>query len=144
MIKLFSIKPCYSEKIYNKEKFVEFRRQNVNIDTNETCLIYTTAPVKKITGYFVVKKKLRLPLYKLWKLTKNIGGISKKIFTEYFKGCKYGTALIFKIAKNFTNSIDVFKIFTNFNPPQSYYRLEAAKFIKIDKLFDISSHLQNT
>ena len=144
MIKLFSIKPHYAEKIYTKEKLVEFRRQNVNIAINETCLIYTTAPIKKITGYFIVKEKLRLPLYKLWQLTKNIGGISKKIFMEYFEGCKYGTALIFKFAKNFTNSIDVFKIFTNFNPPQSYYRLDSAKFMEMDKLFAISLHLQTS
>lgn len=59
MTKLFSIKEKYSKKIYSKEKLVEFRRQNINIKTNELCLIYTNNPVKKITGYFIVKEKIR-------------------------------------------------------------------------------------
>jgi len=116
MIKLFSIKPQYSEKIYNKEKLVEFRRQNVNVSAGEACLIYTTSPVKKITGGFVVKEKLRLPLRKLWHLTKKFAGISKKVFMNYFKGCKFGTAIVFKFARNFSNSIDVFRIFSRFIP----------------------------
>ena len=41
MAKLFSIKEKYSNRIYSKEKLVEFRRQNVNVDKDEFCLIYT-------------------------------------------------------------------------------------------------------
>ena len=58
MAKLFSIKEKYSNRIYSKEKLVEFRRQNVNVEKNEFCLIYTSSPVKKITGYFIVKEKI--------------------------------------------------------------------------------------
>jgi len=72
MAKLFSIKEKYSDRIYSKEKLVEFRRQNVNIDKGEFCLIYTSSPVKKITGYFIVKEKIRTSIRKLWELTKEI------------------------------------------------------------------------
>jgi len=134
MTKIFSIKPIYSEKIYKKEKRVEFRRQNVKIARNEMCLIYTTAPVKKITGYFVVEKKLRLPLNKLWNITKDIGGIPKKVFMNYFKGLKYGTAIIFKFVKNFIESIDAFKFFPGFVAPQSYYRLKINRVQKMARM----------
>ncbi len=140
MMKLFSIKPIYSDKIYKKEKLVELRRQNVNVASNERCLIYTTAPVKKITGYFVVKEKLRLPLAKLWTATKKVAGVSKKIFYEYFKGCQYGTAIVFKFAKNFTEYIDVFSIFSDFVAPQSYYKIGMAKFNKMERKFGILSY----
>ena len=58
MVKLFSIKQEFSEKIFSKKKLVEFRRQNVNVKRNESCLIYTSKPVRKITGYFLVKEKI--------------------------------------------------------------------------------------
>lgn len=131
MMKLFSIHPIYSDKIYSSEKRVEFRRQNINVASNETCLIYTTAPVKKITGYFIVKEKLRLPLKKLWRLTKQIGGITKETFDAYFKGCLYGTAIIFKLAKKFSKAIDVFKMLPSFTAPQSYYHLNSNSLKKI-------------
>lgn len=124
LLKLFSIKPQYSNKIFNKEKLVEFRRQNVNVKNNEICLIYTTAPVKQITGYFIVKEKLRLPLNQLWQQTKKIGGITQKVFFDYFKGCEFGTAIIFKLVRNFRKSIKIFEIFPEFNAPQSYYTLD--------------------
>ena len=101
MVKLFSIKEKYSDRIYSKEKLVEFRRQNVNIDKGEFCLIYTSSPVKKITGYFIVKEKIRTSIRKLWELTKEFAGISYNEFKEYFKECELGTAIVLK---KFTNS----------------------------------------
>ena len=93
MGKVFSIKEKYSHKIFSKEKLVEFRRQNVNVNEGELCLIYTSSPTKKITGYFIVKAKIRASIQDLWKLTKNIAGISHNEFLNYFKDCKMGTAI---------------------------------------------------
>ncbi|MFW6233359.1 MAG: hypothetical protein ACOC3Z_01715 [Nanoarchaeota archaeon] len=133
MTKLFSIKEKFSKKIYDKDKLVEFRRQNINIKDNEICLIYTTSPIKKITGYFVVKKKIRASLNQLWELTKNIAGISFSEFKDYFKNCLEGTAIVFKKAKEFSSKIsleELQKKFNGFRPPQSYYNLND-DFIKI-------------
>ena len=94
LTKLFSIKQEFSEKIFSKQKLVEFRRQNVNVSRNETCLVYTSGTVRKITGYFIVKEKIRLPLKELWDKTKKYAGITIVQFNEYFKGCKEGTAII--------------------------------------------------
>jgi len=127
MAKLFSIKEKYSRKIYSKEKLVEFRRQNVNIKHDEICLIYTSNPVKKITGYFVVKEKVRTSINKLWQLTKEFAGISFKEFKEYFKGCLEGTAIIFKKVKEFNNQISLDELRTkikHFRPPQSFYNID--------------------
>lgn len=126
MTKLFSIKQKYSEKIFNKQKLVEFRRQNVNVYKNETCLIYTSSPIQKITGYFIVKGKIRTNIGKLWEITKEYAGISFREFKEYFDGCKMGTAIIFKFVRQFKEALSLDKIrerIKAFRPPQSYYNL---------------------
>ena len=125
MAKLFSIKQKYSDRIYSKEKLVEFRRQNVNVNKDEFCLIYTSSPVKKITGYFIVKEKIRTSIKELWELTKEVAGISYKEFKEYFKGCKLGTAIVFKKIQKFTRALGLNDLRKkgNFRPPQSYCNL---------------------
>lgn len=127
MAKLFSIKQEYTDKIYSKEKKVELRRQNINTKKGDKCLIYTTSPVKKITGTFTVKEKLRLPINLLWRKTKEIAGISKKKFFEYFEGCKKGTAIFFEQVKRLIHAIslnELRRIKRGFMPPQSYYNLD--------------------
>ena len=131
MVKIFSIKDKYSEKIFSKEKLVELRRQDVKIKENEKCLIYTTYPVKRITGFFIVKKKVRLPVKKLWELTKDIAGITKAEFIKYFKGCIEGTAIFFKHVKQFLVGAtleEIKNLVNNFNPPQSYLNLNPSTF----------------
>ena len=125
MAKLFSIKERYSNKIYSKEKLVEFRRQNVGVQEGEFCLIYTSSPVKKITGYFIVKEKIRTGIQKLWESTKEIAGISYKEFKGYFKECKLGTAILFKKIQKFSRalSLEDLRKEVNFRPPQSYCNL---------------------
>jgi len=134
MAKLFSIKEKYSNRIYSKEKLVEFRRQNVNIHKDEFCLIYTSSPVKKITGYFIVKEKIRTSVRKLWGLTKEFAGISYGEFMEYFKDCKLGTAIVFKKIQKFTIALglDDLRKKGDFIPPQSYCNLN----VFLIKLYD--------
>lgn len=136
MVKIFSIKEEYTKKIYSKNKLLELRRQNINIEINELCLIYTTMPIKKITGYFIVKKKIRLPLNELWEITKKNSGINKEKFLEYFSGCKLGTAIIFKKVKRLVKEIGLNEIRESnkkFMPPQSYFNinLEIIKIIEM-------------
>ena len=131
MVKVFSIKNEYSEKIFSKKKLVELRRQDIKIKENEKCLIYTTSPVKKITGFFIVEKKVRLPIKRLWELTKNIAGVTKNEFVNYFKGCIEGTAIFFKYVKKFTDGASLKQIrcmINNFTPPQSYLNLNSSTF----------------
>ena len=136
MAKLFSIKQKYTDKIYENKKLLELRRQNVNIAKGETCFIYTSSPVKKITGYFVVKHKLRLPISELWEKTKNDAGLTKKEFLDYFKGCIEGTAIFFKESKKFLEGLALNilrETIKDFRPPQSYYNLNSNLYSIISK-----------
>ena len=122
-MKIFSIKDKYSDRIYSRKKKAELRRGNVNVKKNEVCFIYTTSPVKKITGYFIVEKKVTLPIKELWEKTKNFSGVSKEEFFGYFKGKEMGTAIIFRIVVRFRNEISLDSIRkrkSEFRPPQSY------------------------
>lgn len=139
MVKIFSIRDKYSDKIFSKEKLVELRRQNIRINKNEKCLIYTTSPVKRITGYFIVKEKIRLPIKQLWNLTKDLAGVTKQEFMRYFHNCKKGTAIFIKSVKRFVRGIhlnEVKKIIKDFNPPQSYYNIDERFYYLILNRFD--------
>jgi predicted transcriptional regulator len=136
MVKMFSIKEKYSTKIFNKEKKVELRRSNVKLNRNEICYIYTTSPIMKVTGYFIVEKTIRLPLDKLWKLTKNCAGVTKEEFFSYFEGLKEGTAIVFKKVHKFQNAtalaeIKIYK--KDFRPPQSYCNVDIKIVYQINK-----------
>lgn len=142
MAKLFSIKDKYSQKIYSNKKLVEFRRQNVNINKNEICLIYTSNPIKKITGFFVVKEKIRAPLLKLWRLTKKFAGITYGEFKKYFKNCEEGTAIVFKKAKEFVKQLslkELQKKISGFRPPQSYCNIQEKSFKYYKNIFSQKS-----
>lgn len=142
MAKLFSIKKKYSDKIYSKEKLVEFRRQNVNVNRGEICLIYTSSPVQKITGYFIVKKKIRATIQALWNLTKKVAGISYSEFKEYFKECTLGTAIIFEKIQRFSKTFSLAELRTkgNFRPPQSYCNLNDLLIKVFNEFIPKSAH----
>lgn len=126
-MKIFSIKVEYSQKIFSNEKQVELRRQDVHVKENEKCFIYTTTPVKRITGYFIVKEKVRLPVEKLWARTREIAGITKSQFMKYFKGCMEGTAIFFKHVRRFVQDLtldELKQIIRDFRPPQSYCNID--------------------
>lgn len=128
MTKIFSLKPKYSQKIFEGVKFVEFRRQNVNVSRKEVCLIYTSFPIKKIEGYFVVEDKIRLPLDELWERTKDVAGITLDEFMLYFRGCEFGTAIVFNSVKKVRKELSLNEIRraidSSFRPPQSYCNLD--------------------
>ena len=74
---LLSIHPEWAEKIYSKEKMVEWRKTRPRIDgkTRKTRVyMYETTPVMKVTGYFNIK---------------DIYGVdaNKSVFFDYEKGC---------------------------------------------------------
>ena len=50
---LLSIHPKWAKKIYNYEKTLEWRKNVPSDDFIDKIFLYETAPVKKITGYFV-------------------------------------------------------------------------------------------
>lgn len=93
---LLSVKPEYSEKIFNGVKKFEYRKSLAKKDVNRI-LIYTTSPIKLIIGEVEVIEKISLEVTKLWAKTQNYSGMSKKKYLWYFNG--YVNASAYKLGK---------------------------------------------
>lgn len=92
---ILSIKPKFVEKILSGDKKFEFRRIiPKNIGMGDVVYIYSSSPVKKVIGYFVVSTIIKDSKESLWRKTEEGAGIDKKHFDEYFKDCKDGYAYI--------------------------------------------------
>lgn len=60
---ILSIHPKWAEKIYAGEKKIEWRKTKPkSYDREMKVYLYETAPVKKVTGYFVTKSVVRLEM----------------------------------------------------------------------------------
>ncbi len=110
---LMSIRPEYVGKILNGEKRYEFRRKIFKKNINEV-LVYSTAPVKRITMTFKVKNIIAAPPQLIWDRYHEFGGISHDEFFKYFQNCNTGYAIEIDNAKK----LEPYEL--NIRPPQSY------------------------
>ncbi|MEM0139315.1 MAG: hypothetical protein QXZ44_01680 [Ferroplasma sp.] len=119
---LLSIKPEYVEKILNNEKKYEFRRK-IFKKTIKYAYIYSTRPVKKVTGSFKIEGIIEDAPEILWEKYGEYSGITKIEFFKYFSNCKTGYAIKISNAKKLKGR----KLPRR--PPQSYYYIESAKLL---------------
>ena len=132
---LISIRPEYIARIMNGEKKYEFRK-SIFKQPVKRVFIYSSAPKKRIVGYFDWTGTITGTVNQVWDQTKEYAGIDKKAYKAYFKKaeCAYAIKL---------NSLHLFKEFMNpwhvngFRPPQSYYYLRNKNRILHEKLCDL-------
>lgn len=93
---LLSINPQHVKNIIQGKKCYEFRKRACRRKVDKI-VIYSTCPVKQVIGEVEVLGTLEMDKEKLWKLTKEQSGITKKFYNEYFKGKK--TAVAYKLGK---------------------------------------------
>jgi predicted transcriptional regulator len=122
---LLSIKPEYSEKIFDGKKTFEFRKTNIKEDVEEVW-VYESRPTQKIVGKFKVKVVLCDAPARLWKQCNGSGGISRSDFDQYFKGKSIGYAFKISNAERFESAIEPKEIFSKFYPPQNLMYFEFA------------------
>lgn len=120
---LLSIKPKYVEKIEQRSKLFEFRKQNFKTRPNEIW-IYASAPVKRIVGKFYVDDIIEKSPKELWNQCKDYAGIEEKPFFDYFRNKNKGIAIRIKKYVRFDCPIDPYEVNLNFTPPQSYAYLD--------------------
>lgn len=83
---LMSIKPEFVKKIASGEKTFEFRKILFKCSGIKTIVVYASSPVSKIVGEFNIDNILTDEPSKIWYLTHEKSGISKKYFDDYFHG----------------------------------------------------------
>lgn len=123
---LLSIKPHFVQKIANKDKSYEFRKAIFKNATKKV-FIYSSSPVKKIIGYFLIENIIKDNPIRLWELCEDNSGINKKDFFNYFQNRDKGYAI--KIGKLiiYDNPLDPYKKIPNFIPPQSFCYLKGTE-----------------
>lgn len=119
---LLPIKPEYSKKIIEKTKMYEYRKRACKRKVDKI-IIYSTAPIKKVIAEVEVVDILLNDPKTLWKLTKNLAGISKDKYKKYYKNTK--TAIAYKLGsvKVYDSPKELKELGINYYP-QSYVYLE--------------------
>ena len=133
---LLSIKPKYAELIKSGLKKYEFRRKIFNKATGCRVFIYSTSPVKKITGAFDASIVHQGSPYRIWDMFGVYSGLSEEEFFQYFRGSEIAYAIEIRNLVIFEKPHDPSKYFLEFKPPQSYrYFNPQQKLLRLDKRF---------
>ena len=116
---ILSIKPRFAEAILQGKKRCEFRRSTFPKGIG-LVIIYSSKPVGKIVGWFIVKN-FRIGKPKdLWHSHESDGGVSKEEFDEYYKGERTGVCLEIKCVHRLDPPLDPFVRLNKFTVPQSF------------------------
>lgn len=124
---LLSVKPKYVEEIRNGNKKYEFRKSifsKKNIGKIEKIFIYSSSPIKKIVARFILSVFLEDHPKNLWEKCKDLSGIDKLEFFNYFGKRDKGFAIKITQLKFFTQPLEPKIVIPNFTPPQSFCYIE--------------------
>jgi predicted transcriptional regulator len=102
---LLSIKPKYAELIKSGLKKYEFRRKIFKKAGGCKVFIYSTSPVKKITGVFDASIIHQDSPYRIWDMFGAYSGISEGEFFQYFRDCEIAYAIEYNGPQNLDSEI---------------------------------------
>ncbi len=120
---VLSVRPLYSEKIFDGKKTVELRRRfPVAAPRGTIAYIYSTSPVRAMVGSAAIDNVMKMPVAEIWKTFGKMAKISKADFDDYFYDLKEGFALKISNARPFSRPIGLteLRIRFGFEPPQSF------------------------
>jgi predicted transcriptional regulator len=116
---ILSIKPKFAEAIFTGKKEVEFRKTLFKKDVDKV-LVYSTAPVQKIVGYFTIADIVESSPDQLWQRFGKIGYINEEEFFKYYRDSQKGYSFCIATAYKFDQSLDPHVLVEGFTPPQSF------------------------
>ena len=125
---LISVRPRYSELIFDGTKTVELRRTRPRLCPGDHVFVYVSSPIKRLTGVLEVAGVVADKPAKLWRRIGSGAAVSKAIFLTYFEGAKIGFGICIKRAWTMSQpqSLDeVRRAIPRFQPPQIYRYLTA-------------------
>lgn len=116
---LLSIQPQFADKIFNHTKKYEYRKVIFSTDIKKV-YVYSSSPVCKIIGYFIIDEIVQGSPSTVWRKTSKYGGITREYFDDYFD--KHDTAYAIKIKSVhlLKKPIEPKTIIKNFRPPQNF------------------------
>lgn len=120
---LLSIKPKFAHAILEGRKKVEYRKSIPKGMKDGIAVIYSSFPEKKIIGEFRFDSILENTPDKIWEHTKNVGGVEKEFFDEYFENKSKAFAFVVSAIQIYDNP----KQLSEFNiskAPQSWMYID--------------------
>ncbi len=130
---LLSIKPKYVNAILNGKKEYEFRKVIFKEKNVEKVYMYSSSPVKKIVGVFIVGGIIEDHPKQIWKKCHSKSGIAKEDFFAYFNNHDKGYAIKIVDPKPIEGPIDLKRISQDFIPPQSFCYFSIPSIEKTNK-----------
>lgn len=120
---VLSVRPLYSDKIFEGKKTVELRRRfPLSAPRGTVVYIYSTSPIRAMVGSTEIESVSKLPIKEIWEKFGKRAQISKPDFDKYFEGLADGFALAISNARTFSRPIDLAELRDRFGfePPQSF------------------------
>jgi len=124
VVALLSIKPRYATAILEGRKEVEFRKRKFGRNVSHI-VIYATAPIMRVVGWFKTGQTHQLSPESLWRRFSKVGGITRDDFCAYYSGVQDGVAIAVRAVKRLRKPLALKRI-TASPPPQSFTYLPAS------------------
>ena len=125
---LLSLKPCYSDLVFEGLKRAELRRQSFKHMEHRSAFVYVSSPVRKLMGGFRVGKVWTGTPEEIWQTVSEKAGLDKSDFDAYYVGQSTAYALEITDVWKYLNPLsleDLRGLFEHFVVPQSWRYLRA-------------------
>lgn len=122
-VALLSIHPRHAEAILRDEKLVELRRTVVAPDVTHV-LIYATAPIQAVIGWFEVEGVEEDSKTGIWETHGSVAGVTRREFRDYFAGAARAFAIRVGRTQRLDPQVSLNEIPGVRRPPQSFQYVE--------------------
>lgn len=128
---LLSIKPKYANLILVGTKTVELRRSWPSNDIG-VMVIYSSAPVQRLTGIALIKEIRECDFQTLWEVSQTHGGgVTFAELQEYIDKKRFAYGVMLGRAIPAEVKVDPKDLFPNFTPPQGFLYLTPQDYQRV-------------
>lgn len=125
---LISIRPLFSEAIFNGSKTVELRRRRLHASVGDVLFVYETAPIMSIRGVVRVKRVETRSVSKLWREIGLKAAIGRSDYLRYFADEERASAIYLTSPVEFVAPLSLSTIRQKsplFHPPRTWTKFDS-------------------
>lgn len=125
---ILSIKPCFTNEIYQGNKPVELRKRIGNeFKAGAKLYIYSSSPQKAISGHALIHKIETLPISQIKEQYLEVACISAHAFDDYYRGHESGILIWLRDIVRYTTALPLAQLKKKgFTAPQSFCYVSSA------------------